>query len=121
MSTLLSVDAILKQNYSEEFDTLRKNAIALSYYKYGAAKINFTQLPDGSFYVDAIKTLEMCLQKFKETGNTEYLRDVANYAMFRYMYPATGEYFKSTSSEESCGVYGMAVNEVKNFKDDNKC
>ena len=35
------MDDILKTEYSEEFDRLRKNRIAVSYYKYGPAKKNF--------------------------------------------------------------------------------
>lgn len=74
--------AIIDTEYSTEFDKLRKSRVEVSYYKYGAARDNF-----GSGRVDAIGSLELCLDKFKKTGNTEYLLDVANYAMFRYMFP----------------------------------
>lgn len=93
------------QDYSEEFDRLRKNRVEVSYYKYGAASKNF-----GEGRVDAIKTLELCLEKFKKTGNTEYLVDVANYAMFRYMYPLPGEYFEATGSKDSAGTVGTPIN-----------
>lgn len=75
-------DAILKTEYSERFDDLRKAAIRVSFHKYGPAKKNF-----GSAHVDAIKSLERKLAAYKETGNTELLVDVANYAMFEFMYP----------------------------------
>nr|DAW96146.1 MAG TPA: hypothetical protein [Bacteriophage sp.] len=100
-------DKILKSEYSEEFDKLRKNRVIQSYYKYGHARINF-----GDGLVDAIGSLKMCLKKFEETGNTEYLCDVANYAMFRFKYPKDGEFFKTTGSEESAGIDGMCVNEL---------
>lgn len=86
----------INNEYSNEFDKLRKSRVEVSYYKYGAARDNF-----GSGRVDAIGSLELCLEKFKKTKNTEYLLDVANYAMFRYMYPLPGEYFKATDSNES--------------------
>ena len=96
---------VLEQEYSEEFDKLRKNRVEVSYYKYGAARDNFA-----SGRVDAIGSLELCLEKFKKTGNTEYLLDVANYAMFRYMYPMPNEYYKATDSSESAGTVGTPIN-----------
>lgn len=96
---------VLEQEYSEEFDKLRKNRVEVSYYKYGAARDNFA-----SGRVDVIGSLELCLEKFKKTGNTEYLLDVANYAMFRYMYPMPNEYYKATDSSESAGTVGTPIN-----------
>ena len=98
----------IDREYSEEFDKLRKSRVYVSYYKYGAAKKNF-----GEGRVDAIGSLELCLEKFKDTGNTEYLLDVANYAMFRYMFPLPGEYFKATDSLESAGTVGTPINMEK--------
>lgn len=92
-------------DYSEEFDKLRRNRVELSSIKYGPARKNF-----GEGRVDAIGCLELCLEKFKKTGNTEYLCDVANYAMFRYMYPMPGEYFRATDSSESAGTVGTPIN-----------
>lgn len=96
---------ILQNEYSTEFDNLRQNRVAVSYHKYGTAKKNF-----GEGRVDAIGSLELCLDKFKKTGNTEYLLDVANYAMFRYMYPMPNEYFKATDSKDSAGTVGTPIN-----------
>lgn len=96
---------ILKKEYSTEFDKLRQNRVQQSYYKYGPARKNF-----GEGRVDAIGSLELCLDKFKKTGNTEYLCDVANYAMFRFMYPMPGEFFKTTSDKESAGTIGTPIN-----------
>lgn len=42
-----------------------------SFYKYGPAKKNYGEYK----CMDAIKNLEIRLQKYKETGNTEYLVD----------------------------------------------
>lgn len=95
----------MKSEYSEEFDNLRKNRVKVSYYKYGSARKNF-----GCGRVDAIGSLELCLEKFKKTGNTEYLVDVANYAMFRFMYPMPGEFFKATDSNQSAGTVGTPIN-----------
>lgn len=107
-------DPILATEYCERFDDIRKNLIKQSYYKYGPCKTNFAQ-----DYVDAIGSLKKCLAKFEETKNLEYLADVANYAMFRFMYPKAGEFFKYTDSDGSAGVDGMSINEIKRFKEDN--
>jgi hypothetical protein len=96
---------ILTQEYSDQFDKLRKNRVEVSFYKYGSARDNFA-----SGRVDAIGSLELCLDKFKKTGNTEYLLDVANYAMFRYMYPMPNEFYKATDSTESAGTVGTPIN-----------
>ena len=50
---------------------------------------------------------------------TEYLCDLANYAMFRFMFPQSGEYFKYTDSGESAGIVGMSVKEMEDFKNNN--
>ena len=108
----MTSDDILKTDYSQQFDEKRKALVVQSYYKYGKAGRNFA-----TGNVDAIGSLKKCLNKFEETKNTEYLLDVANYAMFRYMWPQDGEFFKHTDSDGSAGIVGMSVNEMENFKD----
>lgn len=104
-------NALMKNEYSEAFDEKRKGLVEQSYYKYGPARMNFA-----TGNVDAIGSLKMNLAKFEETGNLEYLCDVANYAMFRFMFPQQGEYFKHTDSDASAGIFGMSVNEMEEFK-----
>ena len=62
------------EEYSEKVDELRKNRVKVSYHKYGPAKQNFS-----SGNVQAIPTMERCVQKYKDTKNTEYLLDAMNY------------------------------------------
>lgn len=105
----------ISQEYSEKFDKLRKNLVETSFYKYGSAKQNF-----GNGNIQAIPTLKLCLQKYKDTGNTEYICDLANYAMFEFMYPQHPKaHFRATDSGESAGIVGMSVNEMKRFKEEN--
>ena len=113
MFKLLTGKQILKKEYCEEFDILRKNAIVISYHKYGPSKEDFKK-----GMVDAIGSLKLCLEKFEATGNTEYLVDVANYAMFRFMYPQGNESYKATDSSQSAGVDGITINELKQFKEE---
>ena len=73
---------ILKTEYSVKFDQLRKNRMIVSYHKYGPLRENY-----GNRLVSAIDNLEKRLQLYKETGNTEYLADVSNFAMIEFMHP----------------------------------
>ena len=85
----------MSEDYSLEFDKLRRNRVEVSTYKYGPARKNF-----GEGRVDA----------FKRDGNTEHLVDAANYLMFRFMYPMPGEAFRATGSSESVGTVGTPIN-----------
>lgn len=93
------------KEYSDRFDELRQNRVEVSMYKYGSAKVNF-----GDRLVDAIKSHDLCIKKYEETGNTEYLLDAANYLMFEFMYPQReGAFFKATDSSESAGTVGEPI------------
>lgn len=103
---------LLDTEYSTEFDELRKNRVAVSYYKYGSARINFKR-----GYVKAIGSCMKCIKKYQETHNTEYLTDAANYLMFEFMYPQFSDaYFKATDSNESAGIEGISINEMEQLK-----
>lgn len=100
------------QDYSERFDELRKNRVQLSFLKYGRAKKNF-----GTGNVNALKTMDLCIEKYKKTGNTEYLVDAANYLMFEFMYPqVSNAFFRATDSSESAGVVGITEKEMEQLK-----
>ncbi len=95
--------------YSHKVDKLRHDRVEMSFYKYGSAKVNF-----GMKLVDAIMTHDLCIDKYRETGNTEYLLDAMNYLMFEFMYPQKpGAFFKPTDSNGSAGIVGMSHNELK--------
>ena len=99
------------EEYSLDFDEKRKYRVKVSYHKYGSAKQNFS-----TGNVHTIPTMELCVKKYQETGNTEYLLDAANYLMFEYMYPQIkGAYFKATDSKDSAGIVGLSVNEAKRY------
>ncbi len=96
------------KEYSDRFDELRQNRVAFSFHKYGTAADNF-----GMRLVNALESHDMCIQKYLETGNTEYLCDAANYLMFEFMYPQKeGAYFKATESKDSAGISGISVKEL---------
>lgn len=108
-----SNEELLKTEYSEDFDDLRKNRMIMSFYKYGLLKTNMTQN-----LTDPVKSLERYLAKYIETGNTEFLCDVANFAMMEFMHPHHPKaHFRATDSSESPGVHGMPINELKKYED----
>lgn len=86
---------------STEFLRGMASRMALSFEKYGAVKDAY---PDK---VDALASLETRLRKYRETGNTEYLMDVANFAMIEYMRPRHQQaHFKAEDSHASPGRTG---------------
>lgn len=103
---MVSRESILRIEYSERFDEIRKNMVEVSFHKYGPAKKNFA-----SFRVDTIASLERKLSRYKKTGNTEFLADVANYAMFEFMYPQKeGAFYKPTDQDPESKPVGTPIN-----------
>lgn len=103
----------MPEEYSDRFDELRQNRVETSFYKYGTAADNF-----GMRLVNALESHELCIRKYLETGNTEYLCDAANYLMFEFMYPQREKaFFRATGSSESAGISGISVKELDQDKD----
>ena len=106
------IQEILKTEYSENFDNIRKNMMCLSFYKYGALQDNYKKEKT----IDAVGSLKKRLSKYEETGNTEFLADIANFAMIEFMYPQHKDAFYKPTDSGACGVSGFGVNEIKNFE-----
>lgn len=88
---------ILSTEFSEEFIQHMRNRMVMSFYKYGFLRDAY---PDK---VNALQSLLDRLDKYKETGNKEFLVDAANFAMIEYMHPKHGTHFRGTDSTESPG------------------
>lgn len=99
---------ILKTEYSIEFDSKRKNAMLTSFFKYGALKENYARV---DCPINATENIDVRLQKWKETGNKDYLVDVANFAMIAYMFE-DGVY-EPTDDEHI--LKGVAIQELRDF------
>ena len=111
---MTEAEKILQTEYSNLFDELRKNRMVVSFYKYGALKINA-----GDKLVDEMESLKLRLKKYESTGNTEFLIDIANFAMIEFMYPQHPKaFFKATDSDESTGLVGMSIMEIKRLKEE---
>jgi hypothetical protein len=103
-----SREQILSRDYSFDFDKGRQDRIVQSYYKYGWMSETY---PNG--LASAIGSLDKRLELYKQTGNREYLMDVANFAMIEYMYPQhPNAHFRVVPSEESPGLDGISAKEL---------
>jgi hypothetical protein len=67
----------------------------MSFSKYGAVADAFPNR------VEAIATLKAKLDEYARTGNTEFLMDVANYAMIEFMHPAHKDAFFEPTDKSS--------------------
>ena len=88
----------LETEFSENFVQLMKNRMIVSYHKYGALADAYPHR------VNAIESLNKRLEKYEGDGNTEWLVDVANFAMIEFMYPRHKDaHFEGTDSDKSPG------------------
>jgi hypothetical protein len=84
--------------FSETFVEGMAARMAMSYFKYGAVAEAYP------LKRDAIASLQQRLLKYAETGNTEWLIDVANFAMIEFMHPRHPHaHFSPTDADESPG------------------
>lgn len=102
-------DEILSTEYSDRFDEIRKMMMVASYYKYGPLKDNYSTHKT----INCIDSLEKRLKKYKETGNTEFLCDIANFAMIEFMSPQHEKAHYKPTDSGTCKISGMGVREIE--------
>jgi hypothetical protein len=107
----MNKEKILQSEYSDDFDNKRKNMMVMSYYKYGPVSENYKTEKT----IDAIGSLKKRLEKYEETGNTEFLADIANFAMIEFMYPQHDKAHYRPTDNGACEIDGFGVNEVKDY------
>jgi hypothetical protein len=91
-------DGIPNTEFSPPFVQGMADRMAVSYCKYGAVAEAYPAR------VDAIASLKKRLDRYAEDGNTEWLMDVANFAMIEFMHPRHPQaHFKATDTYESPG------------------
>ena len=68
-----------------------------SFFKYGA-------VANAQGKIDFLASAQQRIDKYKATGNTEFLMDAGNFIMIEFMFPAIAQaYFLPTTTEESPG------------------
>lgn len=96
----MSKAVVPSSEFSERFVEAMRNRMAVSYCKYGSIKDGFPRK------INAIESLQRRLEKYHETGNTEWLIDAANFAMIEFMLPSHPRaHFRATDSRESPGRF----------------
>ena len=82
--------------YNKDFIQAMLNRMAMAFFSYGAVRDKY---PNSA---DALASLEKRLAKYRETGNTEWLIDAANFCMIEFMYPSHPKaHFRATERDES--------------------
>ena len=74
-------ETILKRDFSGEFIAKMENAIVMSHYKYGWMSQTYPEL------AQSYKCIKERLELYEKTHNTEYLVDIANFAMIEFKLP----------------------------------
>lgn len=89
---------VLSTEFSTEFVNGMRSRMAVSYHKYGPIREAYPHK------INALESLRMRLDKYMETGNTEFLIDAANFAMIEFMLPSHPQaHYRATDSHESPG------------------
>jgi hypothetical protein len=74
-------DNVPDSEFSVQFAQGMCDRMSMSYFKYGRVSEAYP------VKVDAIASLRLRLEKYEQTGNTELLMDVGNFAMIEFMRP----------------------------------
>lgn len=91
-------EGVPASEFSGEFAQGMANRMSTSYFKYGKVTDAYPHR------VNAIASLKKRLERYEATGNTEWLMDVANFAMIEFVYPRhPSAHFRATDSIESPG------------------
>jgi hypothetical protein len=94
---VLDVVKLPKSEYSVKFLQGMMNRMIVGNLKYGSVK-------ETTKVFDIVDNIKKRLALYEETGNTEWLMDVANCAMIEFMHPSHPEaHFRGTDSRESPG------------------
>lgn len=84
-----------ESDYNPRFTEAMKNAMVVGRQKYGPWKNNRLE-------IDCIKNILDRLEKYKQTGNTEWLVDLGNFAMMEFTLPMhPNAHFRGTDSSEA--------------------
>ena len=90
-------DSVPKDQIDTDFIQGMLNRMAFGFHNYGHARRKYDRPQN-------VKNVRLRLKKYRETGNTEWLIDAANFAMMEFMVPAHPRaHFRATTSDESPG------------------
>jgi hypothetical protein len=103
-------EEILATEYSPKFDELRKTRMVHAFFKYGPVVTNYEH-----GLIDSIGSLKARVAMYERTGNTEYLCDVANFAMIEFMQPQHPNAHFDPVDDGQSHIVGMGIQQIKDF------
>lgn len=90
---------IVEEQVSQKFVQGMFDRMSVGYFNYGPIKDCFPH------NYNALKSMKQRLDKYKKTGNTEWLMDAANYLMIEFLRPAHPKaHFEPTDKRQSPGA-----------------
>lgn len=75
---------LVETQWSNKFEKLMRNRLVMGALRYPNGITIGNYIPKSSNY-DLVGSIEVRLNLYKETGNSEYLVDIANYAMLEFV------------------------------------
>lgn len=94
----LKVNADWAEEVNMDFLQRMADSMGMSFFKYGRIQDAYPTK------VNAIESLKQRLAKYEQTGNSDFLVDVANFAMIEATFPAHKDaHYRFTDSNESPG------------------
>lgn len=91
-------DNVPDTEFNQQFIQGMLDRMAMSYAKYGALKDAYPHK------VNALSSLAIRRERYAKTANTEYLMDMANFAMIEFQHPRLeGAHYAPTDSVSSPG------------------
>jgi hypothetical protein len=95
---MLNIKDCPESEYSLQFIQGMIDRMRMSYFKYGAVRDAYPHK------VNALESMQKRLDKYMDTGNLEWLIDMANFCMIEFMASShPSAHFKPTDSHESPG------------------
>ena len=78
--------------------------MAVSFHKYGRIRKNLKWRENPTGKIDSLACARQRLDKYEETGNSEFLMDAANFCMMQFTCPRDNDFFTATDSDGSPGL-----------------
>ena len=78
----ISLEDLRKSEWSNEFEELMRNRLLLGALRYG--KMGHGSIPEGKPKYDRCDSIRKRLKFFEETGNAEWLVDIANMSLLMF-------------------------------------
>lgn len=103
-------EGIPESQFNQEFLQGMVDRMAMSYYKYGSMR----DVKPGMYQYQP--SVQARIDKYEETGNTEWLMDASNFLMIEFTTPSHPEaHYRGTDSDESPGwsAYGRMTTKHK--------